>query len=230
MKNQLTHFILMGLILLSLSPAEAEKKEERLVKVLYFKSPTTAPKSAFVYSGGKFLTETPLPKHKFSDAFRIPSGTQELAMLPKQISNSEIPEGAPTVTIPADWQKTLILVAVDRNNEIFPITCKPINASDSVFAPGNVLIINFSEVTLTGQIGDQAVNIKPKEKLILKDPVSDTGIFPTILKMESDQFKGSRNFVKQMWGYDKTKKKFLFILPKAAPSYATYYSASIPDF
>lgn len=203
---------------------------DRPLRLLYFQAPANAPEEVCVYAAGAMVAESELPRHNFSDNVVIPKGDTVLHFLPTPLSEGEeLPEKAPKVRIPEGWQKVLLLVAEDKGNSILPIRVKAINASDSVFGPGSIYMMNLSKIRIGGTIGDKNLDLRPGKVQILKNPISGNGFYPT--KLYSIATPGARpqRFIKQMWEKDGNTRQVLFILPKPAPQHATYYCAPISD-
>jgi len=204
---------------------------ERPLRLLYFQAPADAPEDAFIFAGGKVVAETELPRHNFSNDIEIPKGDTVLHFLPQPLEEgSEVPQGAPRVKIPAGWQKVLLLIAADKGNSILPIRVKAINASDSAFGPGSIYMMNLSKIRVAGMVGDKKLDLRPNSIEILKNPISGNGFYPTKLYSVATSGAQPQRFIKQMWEKSDTTRQVLFILPKPAPQYATYYTAPVSDF
>ncbi|MEP4079432.1 hypothetical protein [Haloferula sp.] len=201
---------------------------ERPLRILYFQAPAGAPEKACIYSADSMVMETELPRHNFSENIIIPKGDVTLRFLPKQLDDgAEMPIGAPGVKIPSGWQKVLLLVAESKENSVLPIRLKAINASDSVFGPGSIYMMNLSKIRVGGTVGDKKLDLRPSSVEIIKNPISGNGFYPTKLFSVATQGARPQRFIKQMWKKDDATRQVLFILPKPAPQYATYYCAPI---
>lgn len=141
-----------------------------------------------------------------------------------------IPKDAPSVKLPQGWHKALLLVFEDKSNPVMPIRIKGINASNDVFGPGSVYMMNFSELRIAGKVGDKDLDLKPKSFEIIKNPINKNGFYATKLFSAAKGDKKPRRFVKQMWQRDDDTRQVLFILPKPPPAFATYYCAPVRDF
>lgn len=202
--------------------------QKRPVQILYFRAAADAPTEANLYLGESLVAETELPRDNFSKTFEIPKGNLRLKFLAGLLEEGEkVPKAAPTVNISARWQKVLLLVFENKKNPVMPIRVQAIDASDSVFGPGSVYMINFSEVGVAGTVGDKKLRLNPKDVSILKNPVSENGYYPVKLDKYITGEKKPQRFVRQMWGHDDKIRQVLFILPKPAPLHATYYCAPI---
>ena len=205
--------------------------QERPVRILYYQAPEGAPTEAFIYAGNDLLGETELPRANFSKTFKIPRGDLQLKFLPSPLVEREkMPKRAPSAKIPESWQKVLLLVFPNEKNPLIPIRVQAIDASDNVFGPGSVYIINFSEIGIAGTVGDKELKLKPKSVEVIKNPIPENGFYPARLNAYIGDGQKSRRFIKQMWQHSDTTRQVLFIMPKPAPRYATYYCAPVGDF
>ncbi|MGJ8641916.1 MAG: hypothetical protein ACSHX9_00795 [Luteolibacter sp.] len=201
---------------------------QRPVQILYFRAEADAPTKANLYIGESFVVETELPRGNFSETFDIPKGNVSLKFLPGLLEDGKkAPKAAPVVNISEKWQKVLLLVFENKKNSVMPIRVQAIDASDNVFGPGSVYMINFSEVAVAGTVGDKQLRLLPKDVKILKNPVSENGYYPTKLDKYVKGEEKPQRFIRQMWGHDAEVRQVLFILPKPAPLHATYYCAPI---
>jgi len=207
------------------------KNDMRPVRILYHKAPKDAPKNAYIYMGDKLIANPNLTKHNFSKTFEIPKGDTSLKFLPNELEEGTKPaKGAPSIKIPATWQKILLLVYLDEKNNVMPIKVKGINASDDVFGPGSTYIINFSEVLIKGNIGNKEISIHPKKFKVIDFPASKSGAYPVILQKVIKGDNTSRDFIKTMWQQAKTTRQVLLIIPREAPYHASYFNAPIRSF
>lgn len=225
------HFIFRSCIVAALAfLISGISHAERPVRILYFMAPPEAPEEAYVYGGNKFIAATELPRTNFSETFVIPDGDLTLAFLPEKLEEGEKPTGTPaTVSIPQSWEKVLLLAIEDEKNSTMPIQLKAINASDNVFGPGSIYMMNLSSIRVGGMVGDKKLDLRPRSVHIIKDPVRKTGSYPTQLYAIKQKGEKPQRFIKQMWGHDSTIRKVMFILPKPAPRYASYYCAPVRD-
>ncbi|BDS05909.1 hypothetical protein NT6N_09490 [Oceaniferula spumae] len=206
---------------------------DRPVRILYFQSPADSPEEAYLYAGPKMIGQTELPRYNFSKTFEIPNAKNKirLTFLPKPLEEGQkIPRGAPSVIIPTQWQKVLLLVSENKNNSTMPIKVTAINASNNVFGPGSIYMMNLSQLRIGGTIGDQKIDLQPRTVKIVKNPSNTNGVYPTKLYSVHKPGDTPQRFIRQMWGHDNQERKVLFILPKPAPQHATYYCAPLRDF
>jgi len=215
----------MGICLLS----SAYSQNGKPLALMYANAPKDAPQIAFIYSNGELISETKLPARKFAPVINLPRNATKLYFLPKELEEGQKKSFSsyPSVNIPKDWKKIVLLLFEDSQNKEMPISVKALDASNSVFGPGSIYVINFSEMLVKGKIGNKEVEIKPKDRFVLKNPVNKTGFYPAVLQLYGADLKEPKRFVKDTWGYSKDNRKMLFIFPQPAPRYARYRMAPI---
>jgi len=195
-------FVLAGLMA---SFAHAQN-DMRPVKILYHKAPKDAPQNAYIYVGEELVAEElvanpNLTKANFSKTFEIPRGDKLLKFLPNELEEGTEPaKKAPSVNIPAAWQKILLLVYLDEENEVMPIK------------------------------GNQEVSILPKKFKVIDFPASRPGSYPVVLKKIVKGDNKPKDFIKTMWQQARTTRQVLFIIPREAPYHATYFNAPVRSF
>ncbi|MGJ8650352.1 MAG: hypothetical protein ACSHX4_08325 [Opitutaceae bacterium] len=205
--------------------------QNRPVRILYYQAPSGAPTEANIYVGAAPLGKIDLPRSNFSGTFEIPRGDILLSFLPAPLGPQEkMPERAPAAKIPETWDKVLLLVFENDRNPIMPIRVQPINASDDVFGPGSIYMVNFSDIGIAGAIGDKELQLKPKSVKIIKDPIPQNGFYNAKLDAYIGKGEKPRRFIKQMWQHEQNTRQILFIFPRPAPRYATYYCAPVEGF
>lgn len=204
---------------------------ERPLRLLYFQAPAGAPEKASIYAADSMVVETELPRNNFSEDIIIPKGDVMLTFLPSSLADGqEVPANAPKVRIPGNWTKVLLLISEDKSNSLLPIRAKAINASDNVFGPGSIYMMNLSKIRIGGTIGDKKLDLRPRSVEILKNPIRGNGFYATKLYSITTPGAKPQRFIKQMWKKDDATRQVLFILPKPPPVFATYYCAPISDF
>jgi hypothetical protein len=198
---------------------------------MYYEAPAGAPSEAYVYQEGIDPQVVELDKRNFSKSFDMGDGSIRMAFLPTLLAeDAEVPESAPSVAVPEDWTKVLILVFQDTSNTVMPIRLQAINTSDDVFVPGGILIANFSEITVFGKVGDKKLVSKPKSVEFIKQPISERGHYAVSLYTYKDGAEKRSPLLKQRWQYNPGTRVITFITPAPLPRMVKLYSAPIPDF
>ena len=215
-----TIFLLLCTLLIGVS------KAERVARILYYQAPREAPKEAFVYQEGAEPAKVNLERYNFSSPFEINSGDVKLLFLPKELQADEkIPSSAPSVIIPADWSKVLLIVGENVENSVMPIVVYPINASPNVFGPGDRYFINYSDVTVQGSIGGEEVKILPKSKEIISKQTTSKKFSYIELNAINPKTKKETWLLKQNSAYNPDYRYLFFVTnlkpPRVAKLYAT---------
>ena len=230
-------FMVLTCLFTAVCEGQVRKKEKqgegegRPVRMMYFMAPAGAPEEAYVYAGTEEVGQVVLNRTNFSKTFYISKGAVKLSFFSKSMDVEQpFPTSAPSVVVPEEWQKVLLLVFLDKENKVIPIRVKAINAGDDKFGPGSIYFLNFSNVYVSGMVGERKLSLKPKSETILKNPMNENGVYPAKLDAMVKGEKKPRRFIRQMWSNSDKIRNVLFIFPKPAPMHATYYCAPIRDF
>ncbi len=229
--NTFIVFVLVTNFLCLFSVAQDKSEKGRAVKILYLQSGSNAPAETYVHTVKGEAIVTPLPRSNFSKTFYIPKGDTKLAFTAGALEeDEEVPAEAPSVLIPASWEKALLLVFKDDKNVVMPIRVQAINASSNHFKKGSMYMINYSKVILFGTLDTKKLVLKPESTQIFEYPGGKNGYYPVKLDAKVKGEKRNRRFIRQMWSYGTDIRHLLFVIPKKAPIHATYYCAPIRDF
>lgn len=204
---------------------------DRVVRILYYDAPTDAPKSAFMYQGGEEAQQVSLPRRNFSKSFNLVEGDLRVSLLPAALpEDTPVPEAAPSINIPKDWEKVLILAFPDPSNQILPIRLKALDASDDVFGPGELLFINFAEVSIFGLVGEHKLLLHPETIKVISHPIPERGEYQIKLDSVKGDIESRRWLMRQTWRHQPNVRRVVFVLPLPAPRTVRLYSAPIRDF
>lgn len=210
-----------------------------MARILYYGAPADAPKSAFAYQARQETQEqaiqepleVQLPRHNFSRSVELAGGRVQLTFLPSVLpEDSPIPQAAPSVMIPKQWTKVLILVFADPSNPVLPIRLKAVNANDDVFGPGDLLFINYSKISIFGLVGDQKLLVHPEKMKVVTDPIPEMGEYQVKLDSVEDNIESRRWLMRQTWRHHPEVRRVVFAIPLPAPRTVKLYSAPLRDF
>ncbi|CAA7072518.1 hypothetical protein, partial [Lentimonas sp. CC11] len=193
---------------------------DRVARILYYGAPKSAPKTSFVYTaqGEDYSRRDPqevvLERHNFSKSFDLADGAVRLGFLPQRLPKRAVfPDAAPSLSIPASWSKVLILVFEDPNNPIMPIRVQAIDASDTVFGPGELLFINYSEASIFGMVGDKKLILKPQTTVLLSEPAKEKGSYRVKLDSVKDTIETRQWLLRQSWRHEPEVRRVVFVFP-----------------
>lgn len=202
-----------------------------MARILYYGAPADAPKNAFVYQAGKTAQEVALKRHNFSKSFDLAGGDLRLSFLPSLLPEGvPFPQAAPSLDIPKQWKKVLILVFSDPSNPIMPIRLKALNANDNVFGPGEMLFINYSEISIFGLVGEKKLLLHPETTEVISNPIPKKGEYQVKLDSVDSEVESRRWLMRQTWRHQPSVRRVVFVLPLPAPRTVKLYTAPIRNF
>jgi hypothetical protein len=217
-------FLLLPSILIALATLASA---ERVVRSIYYQGSEDAPRKAFLYGVSGKHVEVTFPRSNISDAVKLPDGGENFFLVPEVLpEDGVIPKNAPRVGIPKAWTLSALLISKDASNPVLPVRATPVNMSDSVFKPGEMLWINLTDITVGGRIGDTKLLLKPKSNGLLKTPKSERGDYPVVIDCLIPGDKKTRWLVRQTWRHNPRARQLVFVQPLEPPRIATLHSVS----
>lgn len=214
-------------ILILISLFASLKVSAREIRVIYFQGEHDAPREAFLYGSSGNFVKIKLPRYNSSDAFELPDNGEQFIFLPQQLPpETPPPSDAPVVNIPLNWKLTFLLVMTDPDNSVLPIKTQPINASATVFAPGEIYWINLTEITVGGKVGEANLLVKPRSVKVTSSPKTESGDFPVLIDCVASGTTDRRWLLRQTWRHNPTVRQVVFIQPLDAPRIASLYTIS----
>jgi hypothetical protein len=217
-------FLLLSSVLSALATFASA---ERVVRSIYYQGSDDAPRKAFLYGVSGKHVEVNFPRSNISDAVELPDGGEIFSLLPAILpEDGAIPKNAPQVGIPKDWKLSALLISKDEGNPVLPVRATPVNMSDSVFRPGEMLWINLTDIMVGGKIGDTKLLLKPKGTELLKAPKSERGDYPVVIDCLIPGDKETRWLVRQTWRHTPRARQLVFVQPLEPPRIATLHSVS----
>lgn len=214
------------LTLMSLYFLTGSLSAKRTFQVIYYPAPASAPKQAVMYGESRQFCPVNLTRYNLSDKQNLPDNGEIFALLPQQIKADEIvPQTAPRFQIPSTWERCVLLISHDPNNTSLPIKVHPINASASVFGPGECYWINLSDAMLGGRIGEQTLLVKPRSTTITSSVAKTISDYPVLIDCALPGDEKRRQLVRQIWRHNPRLRKLVFIQPMDPPRVASLYCA-----
>jgi len=200
---------------------------ERVIRVIYFQGPSDAPREAFLYGTTGNFAKVKLPRHNTSDEVVLPDSGEDFVLLPRELPPETLPpSNAPKVKIPIDWELSVLLVLSDSSNPVLPLKVQPINASDSVFGPGEIYWVNLTEIAIGGMVGDTKLVVSPRSVKITSSPKKERGDYRVLIDCVTPGESKRRWLVRQTWRHAPTARNIVFIQPLDPPRIASLYTVS----
>lgn len=168
---------------------------------------------ATLFISGK-ATEIELPQRNFSPEIELPDGDLLVAILSKVPGPGEVvPTAAPTVSIPAAWERCILLFFPDPSNTVFPARVIPVNATTGGFPNGHTLIYNVSTAVIIGKFGEESITINPGKNAFLKPQVADYADYPVAIDCVFPGDTKPTSICRSSWQHYPDARQFLFITP-----------------
>lgn len=203
---------------------------ERTVRLLYFQAPPDAPRKAFLYGSSGQYVDVRFPRWNLSDKVTLPDSGEQFILLPEPLAEDEPPPAsAPRILIPLGMELTVLLIFPDANNPILPIRVQTINASASVFGPGELYWVNLTDIAVGGMIGERKLLMKPRSTQIMQAPKQENGDYPVLIDCATPGENKRRWLVRQTWRHNANARQLVFIQPLDAPRIASLHSVTFYD-
>lgn len=201
---------------------------DRTAQILYFRAPKDAPKSVVIYQASEAPFEAKLKRNNFSKSFKLSSGDLVLRFLgSKIVEGEEFPVGAPSVSVPAAYEKILILAFPDPQNPVLPVRFKVINANQGSFGEGDRMFINFTDNKIAGAVGRKKLELDPLSIAVVKNAAGPKEEYPVSLDRLAPGQNKPVTFIRQNWRQSATQRSLIFIFSPPGGSGVTYYNAPV---
>ena len=202
----------------------------RTIQFMYFNQPPNAPQKAFMFEGEKQPIEVDLPKYHFTPCYEIGAGENTLYFLPALLEKEQgLPKGAPSVTIPAGWQKVLVVAYQDVRNSVMPVKFRAFDASPANFDNSDTLFINLSPKVVHGTLGNTPVVVNPDTTWVAKyAPADGEDYNVTLSQMNSDKSEDYR-FLTKVFRHYTDRRRVFFIFMTDEMSEPDYYITTLAD-
>lgn len=199
------------LLLLLASIAWAQKPDEHTCRILFLNGPDNAPEKLILFDGVG-SQEVALPRLNLSPVYKLRPGNLKLHLLTTApIDPKAIPEGAPSVMVPASASDFYLIVTNDRSNAVVPVQMQLVNANAKHLGRGEMLWFNLTKKTIAGQVGTEKVVLKPSSRSVVKAPARTKGDHAVDLyfRLPDDDFVYP--LCKTRWRHNPQIRKLVFI-------------------
>jgi len=217
-------------------PAIAQDiKDSRSFRVIFPLAADDAPKSIFLLDG-KQCREIELPRFSLSEPIVLPDGELTLSFSEKQLELGDAAlKEAPSVHIGKETAEFYLVVTGPAGDDGKPVlNFRLVNAGSDRFTKGEMIWLNLSESTVTGQVGTQRLDIEPGREMVLDAPATDGPTYPVELNFTHPQAKGQRPLMENQWRHDPQSRVLAIIIQNGnqkAPrivSFSDYPSSGAP--
>lgn len=202
------------LLFLSSVAGLAQEAPKPSCRILFLNGPDRAPDALHLFDGvTSQLVE--LPRMNFSPVYQLRPGTRALSLLPEALDDPELlPEGAPTVSIPAGVVDFYLLVTSDPDNKVAPVELQVINANADRLRRGQMLWLNLSPHLVGGQVGTEKLVVKPRSPAIIDPPAPRRENYPVNLSFRIAGKEHLYPLCETSWLHDPRSRSVAFIVTK----------------
>ncbi len=202
----------------------------RSAQVLYFKAPKNAPQAVHIYQSAAQSVEVELKRNNFSKSFKLEDGALTLRFLgTKLVEGQEFPLEAPSLEVPADYEKVLILAFANPKNPVFPVRFKVIKANDETFGPGDRMFINFTDNRIVGNVGSQQLDLASHSIKVVSNAAKAKESYQVRLDRVDPEQGRPYTFIRQAWRQSLRKRVLIFVYSPPGSRAVTYYNAPVHD-
>lgn len=153
----------------------------RTCRIVFLDRPTDAPNTLHLFDGTT-SQEVALPGMNLSPVYNLPSGIINLRLLPAKVEDPKtVSPDAPSIEISEDYTDFFLIVSSNPDNKIAPVSIKAFSPNNNAFKLGQMLWINLTDKTITGEIGEQSLSLNAESSAIVEAPRNDIGDYPIIL-------------------------------------------------
>ena len=147
-----------------------EKSPARVCRILFLNPPADAPKKLFLFDGTA-SREVELPEATLSEIHKMPAGETVLYLTPNPVEKpDQVPPGAPSAKLPAEFGDFYILVTPDPANTVAPVRIQIMDAGPQKFKKGQMMWFNLTSSTISGQLGSQKLELGGQSRVIVDEP------------------------------------------------------------
>lgn len=211
--HNMKHLVLTCLLFVHL-PAYAQQEPEktRTCRVIFPERPDDAPTEAYIFDG-KTSQKVLMSNLNFSEVIELPLGEITIYMTPNAIDDPKVfPEGAPSVSIPADQTDLYFLIFSDPKNKILPIRIQSVHIDKNEFKVGETMWFNFTNQKIAAKLGDTEFFIDPKKRGISKTPMAQSGYYLAQFAYKEVTDAEYSPIMKKSWWHDEFSKNLGFVI------------------
>jgi len=220
------------LFLFLLAPCVTLSQEHKAAKhtcrILFFDGPDAAPEKLQLFDGVTSLL-VDLPRMNFSKVYPLRPGALTLCLLPEPPADpTQLPPGAPSVTVAEGVTDFYLLVTSDPANTVAPVRMQVINAGTDRLRAGQMLWFNLTKNTVGGTVGSEKLVIQPNSRVTLNPPATANKDFPVNLSFRLSGDEHLYPLCETQWRHDPRSRSVVFII--ADPAARSPRVMAFPDY
>jgi hypothetical protein len=198
------------LLFLFLVPMLHAQERGHTCRTLFLNGPQQAESDYYLFDGIR-SQKIELPRLSLSPVYDIRPGDVKLWLLTSPVQKpDEIPEGAPSVVVPAGTFDFYLLISRDPANKILPLRMQLVNANHDRIGRGEMLWFNLTPKYLVGEIGRSSLKLPPMKSVLVKEPALERGGYPVEIYFRVPDDERTHPLIESQWRHDPRSRSIVF--------------------
>lgn len=187
---------------------------ERTCRILFPDRPLGAPQELYLFDGIS-SQKVELPGKNLSPIYKLPPGILTLYLLPAPADDPKtVSPAAPSVALTEAHTDFYLIVSSDPENKIAPVSISVVDANGALFGSGQMLWINQTDKTITGNLGSEKITLKPNSREVIKEPRNGTGNYPVNLNFLIEGNDFVHPLCETQWNHTPQNRVIVFVIPE----------------
>jgi hypothetical protein len=198
-------------LFLFLSPFLNAQERKHTCRTLFLNGPQQAADTYYLFDGKQSL-EVEFPRLSLSPVYEFRPGDLKLWLLTSPAGKpDDIPEGTPSVAVPAGVLDFYLLISHDPANKLLPLRMQLVNANQDHIGRGEMLWINLTPKHLAGKIGRSTLNLPPMKSALVKEPALKAGDYPVEIYFRVPDDERTHPLIESRWSHDPRSRSIVFV-------------------
>jgi len=219
-------------LFLCLASTLAAQEGVRTCRTLFLNGPPEAAHKYYLFDGEK-SQEVILPRLSLSPVYKLRPGAIKVWLLTSPVqAPEEIPQGSPSVTLPAATRDFYLLFARDPANAVLPLRMQVVNANDDKIGLGEMLWINLTAKQLAGRIGNSDLKLAPNGTALVRKPAASHGNYPVEIYFRVSGDDRTHPLIESQWQHDPRSRAIVFVFDEGkrrAPRIMSFSDFRLPE-
>ncbi len=199
------------ILLLCLTSFLHAQERKRTCRTLFLNGPQQAEHAYFLFDG-KQSQEVEFPRLSLSPVYEFRPGDLKLRLLTSPaVEADDVPEGMPSVVIPAGVLDFYLLISHDPANQALPLRMQYVNAGHDHVGRGDMLWFNLTPKQLAGKIGRSTLNLPPMKSTLVKEPALEQGDYPVEIYFRVPNDDRTHPLIESQWRHDPSSRSLVFV-------------------
>ena len=201
----------LTLLVLFLATFLNAEEREHTCRTLFFNAPQQQKNNYYLYDG-KSSQKIELPRLSLSPVYKVRPGPIKIWLLAAPVRKlEEIPEGAPSETVPEGVSDFYLLIVRDPSNKTLPLRMQVVNANYDRIGLGEMLWFNLTAKQLTGKLGKVPLNLGPNTSTLVGKPASAAADYPVEIYFRVPGDARTHPLIESQWHHDPRSRSIVFV-------------------